>query len=414
MKKTYLLFCGLISAINASSQLDTVTYFNQVIKDIQVFDNNLHIGGNFTQNEGSTCYWSAYYNGSSVTRHTNLIGGSGVRGLEVFDNQLYNVGAMDFGGTVGVGVWDGYSWDDAGSTNYSHSTIYADVNDLYIESDNGLIRKKTASGSWTLFYDFAGVGGIGSIIRYGANLIFGGSFTSVNGVSASNIAQWNGSNWSALGTGLNGSVGAMEVYNNELYVTGTFTLAGSTAVTNIAKWNGTSWADVGAGLAGASFGNGISDMIVHDNKLFVVGRFDLIGGQVADDIAWWNGSTWTGVNYPHPELSLTCIEVFNNEIYIGSFDFSKSRLYRYMGGVGLTENEMKNSVEIYPNPSKGIYTIKLPKNQSSVQFKVVNNVGQEILSGEGVIVDLTNQEAGIYYCNIFNNSGYSVIKLIKE
>ncbi len=40
----------------------------------------------------------------------------------------------------------------------------------------------------------------------------------------------------------------MAVYNVELYVTGGFDSAGGIAVNNIAKWNGSSWSAVGTGL----------------------------------------------------------------------------------------------------------------------------------------------------------------------
>ena len=40
---------------------------------------------------------------------------------------------------------------DGGSTNYSHSLIYADGNDLYVGSDDGKIRKKTGSEAFNLF-----------------------------------------------------------------------------------------------------------------------------------------------------------------------------------------------------------------------------------------------------------------------
>ncbi|HIN39430.1 MAG TPA: hypothetical protein EYM84_04075 [Flavobacteriales bacterium] len=61
------------------------------------FDGKLFMGGNFTNNENSTCYWSAYYNGISITRHTSLIGGGGVRALDAFDGELYAAGDMQHG-----------------------------------------------------------------------------------------------------------------------------------------------------------------------------------------------------------------------------------------------------------------------------------------------------------------------------
>src|SRR5262245_55766850 len=48
------------------------------------------------------------------------------------------------------------------------------------------------------------------------NLYVGGVFTTAGGVFATNIAKWNGSTWSAIGSGINGEVGALLVVGNEL------------------------------------------------------------------------------------------------------------------------------------------------------------------------------------------------------
>jgi hypothetical protein len=43
------------------------------------------------------------------------------------------------------------------------------------------------------------------------------------GNSASNIAKWNGTNWSALGSGIEGDVYALAVSGEYLYAAGSFT-----------------------------------------------------------------------------------------------------------------------------------------------------------------------------------------------
>ena len=58
-------------------------------------------------------------------------------------------------------------------------------------------------------------------------LCAGGDFTVAGGVGASRVAKWNGSSWSALGSGIsNGSVFALTFDNaGNLYVGGAFSLA---------------------------------------------------------------------------------------------------------------------------------------------------------------------------------------------
>jgi hypothetical protein len=58
-------------------------------------------------------------------------------------------------------------------------------------------------------------------------LYAGGYFTTVGGSAANNIAQWNGSSWSALGSGMNYSVSALAVSGGTLYAGGDFTTAGT-------------------------------------------------------------------------------------------------------------------------------------------------------------------------------------------
>ena len=52
------------------------------------------------------------------------------------------------------------------------------------------------------------------------NLYAGGSFTLAGETTTSYIAKWNGSTWSALGTGLNSNGRALAIYNGILYVGG--------------------------------------------------------------------------------------------------------------------------------------------------------------------------------------------------
>ncbi len=60
----------------------------------------------------------------------------------------------------------------------------------------------------------------------GPALYVGGEFTIAGDVLANNIAKWDGTNWSPLGSGMQGggstSVSALTVYNGELIAGGYF------------------------------------------------------------------------------------------------------------------------------------------------------------------------------------------------
>src|SRR5688572_15469210 len=79
----------------------------------------------------------------------------------------------------------------------------------------------------------------------GPALYAGGDFSSAGGVAASRIAKWNGSSWSALGSGLGGlgsSVRALAVWDDgsgpALFVAGRFDTAGDVPALNVARWDG--------------------------------------------------------------------------------------------------------------------------------------------------------------------------------
>ena len=76
-----------------------------------------------------------------------------------------------------------------------------------------------------------------------------GGFSTAGGSAANYIAKWNGSSWTALGSGMNGGVYALAVSGQRLYAGGDFTTAGGSAANSIAKWDGSSWSALGSGLA---------------------------------------------------------------------------------------------------------------------------------------------------------------------
>jgi hypothetical protein len=77
-------------------------------------------------------------------------------------------------------------------------------------------------------------------------------FTGAGGLLANRVARWDGSTWSALGSGLNHWTFSMCVFDDgsgpALYASGDFTTAGGVPASRIARWDGTSWSAMGGGL----------------------------------------------------------------------------------------------------------------------------------------------------------------------
>lgn len=128
------------------------------------------------------------------------------------------------------------------------------------------------------------------------DLIAGGTFRTINGVTRERIARWDGTAWQPLGTGLGTLnttiVRALAVMpNGDLIAAGRFVNAGGVAATNIARWNGTSWSALGGGLGNISTDvNAL--LVLPDGTLIAAGNFTTGGGVPLAGIARWNGEAW--------------------------------------------------------------------------------------------------------------------------
>jgi hypothetical protein len=124
------------------------------------------------------------------------------------------------------------------------------------------------------------------------DLVAGGSFTTAGGVPAPFVAGWNGTNWSALGTGMDNYVSALATLpNGALVAGGYFTTAGGVAANKIAQWNGTSWSAMGAGL---SYSNPTALATLPNGDIVAGGGF-LTAGVPAGYMVRWNGVSWSSL-----------------------------------------------------------------------------------------------------------------------
>ena len=152
------------------------------------------------------------------------------------------------------------------------------------------------------------------------NVYIGGTFNTAGNISAQNIARWNGSNWTTLGTGANGTINALALTSNgDLYAGGNFTEIGGVSANNIARWNGSTWQALNNGangpvLAMAADANG---------GLYIAGTFEQVNGIPANNIAFYNNNTWsvltdsgTGIVGTGNEIRSIAIDE-NNVVYIG-------------------------------------------------------------------------------------------------
>jgi len=256
-------------------------------------------------------------------------------GLPNFEAQLYALGrtsdgrlcaggnfagdAFSSGGGLNahfVASWDGQRWSRLGSdgiTNGTSGPVEATAgvgNDLYVGGEFGTVRdaisgvlsvnnlakwngsrwSRVGSGS-----DYGVRGAVYALASDGTNLFIGGQFIGVGSVSTTNIAKWDGSRWSALGAGLGNfqtdRVSAIAVgADGAVYAAGNFLDSAGVALNRIAKWNGSDWIPLGSGL-----NNMVYALAFYNGSLFAGGQFTTAGGAAVNNIAQWDGSQWSDV-----------------------------------------------------------------------------------------------------------------------
>jgi hypothetical protein len=208
-----------------------------------------------------------------------------------------------------VAKWNGSSWSALGSGMAGgppFSTVVEALavsgSDLYaggwFTNAGGVAANNVAKWNGTnwsaLGSDFRGTEdyGLGPAIYalaiVGSNLYAGGAFTNVGGVAANNVAKWDGNGWSALGSGVDNIVEALAVSGGALYAGGWFSTAGGNAANCIAQWDGISWSALGSGM-----NNWVMALAVSGGTLYAGGLFTTAGDNPASSIAQWDGSSWS-------------------------------------------------------------------------------------------------------------------------
>lgn len=137
----------------------------------------------------------------------------------------------------------------------------------------------------------------------GDALYVGGQFSIAGDIMPANIAKWDGTNWSPLGTWIGGgyspSVSALTVFDDgggpALYAGGGFTNASGVFARSVAKWDGTTWSALGPGL-----NNRVLALTVFDDgsgpALYAGGFFTTAGGVGVNRIAKWSPRSYGDVN----------------------------------------------------------------------------------------------------------------------
>ena len=246
--------------------------------------------------------------------------------LAFVGDTLYAAGI--FTNVDGVAVtnlarWDGSTWSGVGWNKGTPMALAVDGGNLYVGGTftnvAGVAMKNVGQWDGSAWHTLgAGLGDTNSSCLYAlaitnGTVYAGGRFTnSGSSVLSSNVARWDGSHWSPLGSGLDSEVLSLAIKGTGLYAGGSF---GAPSATALAKWDGANWS-----LCHNGFGGGAQGIGVLGDQVCVAGNFaGMSGGVNVSMFAVWTGTAWAAAGSGLTGSGLRVCSTGTNVLVGGSF-----------------------------------------------------------------------------------------------
>ena len=203
--------------------------------------------------------------------------------------------------TARLGKWNGSVWSSITATASANNGIlqltFGPDGVLYaggvFTTINGVaavrIAQRSVAGTWTALGGGSSLD-VYSMVVSGNRLYVGGDTTAAGNYT---VSYWNGSAWTSTGAdGASPIRGLVVAPNGTIYAAGSFTSIGGVNANLIAQYNGVAWTPLGTGLSGG--GASVSALrMLPDGTVLAAGAFTTAGGiTTVQNIARWNGSAW--------------------------------------------------------------------------------------------------------------------------
>ncbi len=429
-------FNGPMPSLNAASTCSIGTSIDDVFWDrrfappgvggtvqaIAVSGTDVYVGGSFvTAGEfvvngiakWNGTKWSAL--GGGVSRTNPPSSYAAVYSIAVVGTDVYIGGNFDTVGCIsanGIARWDGNAWSAVGGGvsggSVNPGTVYAlalDGTDLYV--GGSFTQAGTTSANNIAKWDGSNWSALGSGVDGGANppyvkavaakngqVYVGGTISTAGGVSAAGIARWDGTNWLPLASGFTGSINAISVEGSDVYVGGSFTSIGGISASAIAKWDGATWSALGTGVTSSRYGS-VSTITISGGNVYVGGGFTVAGDVGANNIAKWDGAHWSALGGGVTLGSVDAISVTAIGIYAG-------------GTFGLAEGNPASNIARWDGSHWSALSVG-PANGVTGSVRTIAANVSHVYVGGNVVVDSTGV-SGIVRWN--GNSWSSVGSLL--
>jgi hypothetical protein len=209
-----------------------------------------------------------------------------------------------------------------------------------------------------------------------------GRFITINGVAATNIARWDGSGWSPLGTGIDGDVLTLAIGSDgAVYAGGRFGVAGGVPVQNVARWDGAAWSPLGNGLPGFIYVETLSPG--PDGGLYATSRTNQVGR-----LDRWDGTSWSQLGGPFDGIARPLAFGSGGRIFVGGgfttaggvyspfitqYTSSPSSEQPLPGGPGTAL-----SLSVVPNPTRSTATATVTHPAGPATVEVFDTLGRRV------------------------------------
>jgi hypothetical protein len=231
--------------------------------------------------------------------------------MHTVGDTIYAGGALIKAGGLTVNCiskYDGRTWSAMGNGLTSTQNSVSDIDSyggfVYACDKVGLHRWN--GSTWTQVGVLGGLpaaelNAVAIAIDATGQVYMTGNFLSVNGVSANRVARYDGTTWHAMGSGIvqpqpglgNYYSTAMAAIGNEVYLAGAMTQVGGVTVNNVARWNGSTWSAMAGGIP--TYGTPKTLAVVNGQLHVGTGAIGPNGGPYTANVLRWTGTAWSVV-----------------------------------------------------------------------------------------------------------------------
>jgi len=390
------------------------------INSMVEYNGDLYIGGHFASGGGIVASNIARWNGTSWSALNSGCDGK-VNALAVYNGELYVGG--DFGITGGISSpymakWNGSTWSEVSFYNHKVKSLIVNNNDLIVATSDSYTAYNMYEWDGSNWTHFGGTYKVRAdqLCVHDNELYVAGVFndTSLTNNDFYGIAKWDGSGWIDItgvtgGTSNNYMTASLVSYNGCLYLSGNYIYSlGGITIDNIAKWDGVSWSNVPLGSSSTS----MSCLFSHSTGLY----FSCVENEGYRKVVKWNGTSWTPISQGGISLDVWIFLYYNSKLFTVNGSSSGHSTVNFItpSSSDVESNELLNFVEIYPNPSNDLINIGATSNIDEI--KVYNELGQLLYSSTPKIkkVSIKLEGKGVFIIKITCGKQTGIKKIVLD